>query len=149
MICTIEIPKGSRYKYEVNKHYRSVLELERVVSMPYPANYGFIPRTLSDDGDPIDCFVISQYPISSLVNVKIELIGMIPMLDGGFRDDKLLAKIVGDDIDTTTIIGDIQTFLMHYKAGTEVLGYEDAMAAYQALEVAKMVHLEREYLGHD
>src|SRR5690349_16383073 len=80
----VEISKGSRAKYELDKE-TGMLKLDRVLysSVVYPANYGFIPRTLGDDGDPLDIMVLSQVEIRPLTLVKARVIGVMRMIDGG------------------------------------------------------------------
>lgn len=88
----IEIPKDSRAKYELDKE-SGMLKLDRVLfsSMYYPANYGFIPQTYCDDGDPLDILVLSQIAIVPLCLVDAKVIGVMRMLDGGASDDKIIA----------------------------------------------------------
>lgn len=88
----IEIPKGSKMKYELDKK-TGLMRLDRVLytSTHYPANYGFIPRTYAEDGDPLDVLVLCSEAINSLSLVKTYPIGVISMLDNGARDDKIIA----------------------------------------------------------
>ena len=90
--AVIEIPKGSKNKYELDKD-TGLLRLDRVLytSTHYPANYGFIPRTYADDGDPLDVLVICAEPINPLTLVQVYPIGVMRMLDGGRMDDKIIA----------------------------------------------------------
>jgi inorganic pyrophosphatase len=90
--AVIEIPKGSENKYELDKD-TGLLRLDRVLytSTHYPANYGFIPRTYADDGDPLDVLVICAEPINPLTLVQVYPIGVMRMLDGGRLDDKIIA----------------------------------------------------------
>jgi len=93
----IEIPKGSRAKYELDKD-SGMLKLDRVLysSVYYPANYGFIPKTYCDDKDPLDILVISQIDVVPMCMVEAKIIGVMRMLDGGEADDKLIAVAAGD-----------------------------------------------------
>lgn len=93
----IEIPKGSKAKYELDKE-TGLLRLDRVLytSTVYPANYGFIPRTLADDGDPLDVLVLCNEPISPMTLVTCMPIGVIKMVDGGELDEKIIAVPVND-----------------------------------------------------
>ncbi len=95
--AVIEIPKGSKNKYELDKS-TGLLRLDRVLytSTHYPANYGFIPRTYADDGDPLDVLVICAEPINSLTLVQVYPIGVMRMLDGGRMDDKIIAVPFSD-----------------------------------------------------
>src|SRR6185369_13118754 len=93
----IEIPRGSKAKYELDKA-TGMLRLDRVLysSVYYPANYGFIPRTLGDDHDPLDILVISQIEIEPLCIVRAQVIGVMRMIDSGEGDDKIIA-VAADD----------------------------------------------------
>ena len=91
-IACIEIPKGSKSKYEMDKETGLII-LDRILytSTHYPANYGFIPKTYSDDNDPLDVLVICSEVLSSLSLVRSYPIGVISMLDEGMVDHKILA----------------------------------------------------------
>lgn len=93
----IEIPKGSRAKYELDKE-SGMLILDRVIysSMYYPANYGFIPRTYCDDNDPLDILILTQIVVEPLCIVPAKIIGAMQMLDQGEKDDKIIAVADGD-----------------------------------------------------
>ena len=96
-IAVIEIEKGSKKKYELDKK-TGLLIMDRILytSTHYPANYGFIPRTLSDDGDPLDVLVLCSEPIDPLVMVRCYPIGVITMIDSGQNDEKIIAIPFGD-----------------------------------------------------
>ena len=91
-IAVIEIPSGSKKKYELDKETGLII-LDRILytSTHYPANYGFIPRTYGDDGDPLDVLVLCTEPIEPLTLVRCYPIGVISMMDGGKRDEKIIA----------------------------------------------------------
>ena len=91
-IAVVEITKGGKQKYEMDKE-TGALRLDRILytSTHYPANYGFIPRTLADDGDPLDVLVLCNEPIDPLVLVECYPIGVLTMLDGGKNDEKIIA----------------------------------------------------------
>jgi inorganic pyrophosphatase len=93
----IEIPQGSRAKYELDKD-SGLLKLDRVLysSMYYPANYGFIPQTYCDDKDPLDILVLSQITVVPMCIVEAKVIGVMRMLDGGELDDKIIAVAAND-----------------------------------------------------
>lgn len=93
----IEIPKNTRAKYELDKE-SGMLILDRVIfsSMHYPANYGFIPKTYCDDNDPLDILVLTQIVVDPLCIVPAKVIGAMQMLDGGEKDDKIIAVATGD-----------------------------------------------------
>lgn len=99
----IEIPIGSKVKYELDKE-TGLLRLDRVLysSFHYPVNYGFIPQTLDCDGDPLDILVICQEPIQSLALVEAKIIGVMNMVDGGDNDDKIIA-VANKDISVSYI----------------------------------------------
>lgn len=88
----IEIPNGSKAKYELDKE-TGILRLDRVLytSTVYPANYGFIPRTYADDGDPLDVLVLCNEIIYPATLVRCYPIGVIKMIDGGSLDEKIIA----------------------------------------------------------
>lgn len=88
----IEIPQGSRTKYEIDKQ-TGLLRLDRVIysSFHYPVNYGFIPQTLGHDGDPLDILVLCSQSIQSLCLVEARVIGNMQMIDSGEKDDKIIA----------------------------------------------------------
>lgn len=93
----IEIPKNNRAKYELDKE-TGMLKLDRVLysSMYYPANYGFIPQTYCDDNDPLDILVLSQETLVPMCMVNAKVIGVMRMLDGGEKDDKIIAVAAND-----------------------------------------------------
>ena len=95
--AVIEIPKGSSCKYEMDK-YTGMLRLDRVLytSTHYPANYGFIPRTFADDGDPLDVLVLCEQPIYPMTLMRVYPIGVMRMIDGGALDDKIIAVPFSD-----------------------------------------------------
>jgi inorganic pyrophosphatase len=93
----IEIPKGSKNKYELDKE-TGLLRLDRVLysAVHYPADYGFIPRTFCDDGDPLDALVLGQEPVFPLTIVEARAIGVMRMRDEKGIDDKIVAVSVHD-----------------------------------------------------
>ena len=93
----IEIPKGSTNKYELDKE-TGLLRLDRVLysAVYYPADYGFIPRTYCDDGDPLDVLVLGQEPVHPLTIVEARAIGVMRMRDEKGVDDKIVAISVRD-----------------------------------------------------
>lgn len=95
--AVIEIPKGSKCKYELDKQ-SGLLRLDRILytSTHYPANYGFIPRTYADDGDPLDVLVLCSEAIYPMTLVRVYPIGVMRMLDGGKMDDKIIAVPFSD-----------------------------------------------------
>ena len=93
----IEIPTGSKVKYELDKS-SGLLIVDRVLfsAVHYPANYGFVPRTYCDDGDPLDILVFCQEQIQSLAIMRAKLIGVMKMRDDKGEDDKLIAVHADD-----------------------------------------------------
>ena len=91
-ICVIEISKGSKKKYELDKETGYII-LDRILytSTHYPANYGFIPRTYGDDGDPLDVLLLCAEPLEPMSLVRAYPIGVITMIDNGRRDEKIIA----------------------------------------------------------
>ena len=93
----IEVPKGSTNKYELDKE-TGLLRLDRVLysAVYYPADYGFIPRTYCDDGDPLDALVLGQEPVYPLTIVEARAVGVMRMRDEKGVDDKIVAVSVRD-----------------------------------------------------
>lgn len=146
----IEIPKGSRAKYELDKT-TGMLRLDRVLfsSVFYPANYGFIPQTLGEDHDPLDILVLSQVDIRPLCIVRAKIVGVMRMIDQGEADDKIIA-VATDDMSVGSIndISDLgehfhselRQFFEQYKQLEDktvlVEDFQDASTAKQILETA-------------
>lgn len=109
----IEIPKGTRAKYELDKE-SGLLLLDRVLfsSMYYPANYGFIPQTLCDDQDPLDILIISQIDVVPMCIVPSKIIGVMRMIDDHEADDKIIAVAAGDP--SVNHINDISELPAHF-----------------------------------
>ncbi|MBI1999288.1 MAG: inorganic diphosphatase [Parcubacteria group bacterium] len=97
MNVIVEIPKGSRVKYELDKE-TGLIKFDRVLYSPmhYPTNYGFVPQTLWEDGDPLDVLVLAYEPLIPGSLVEARPIGMLPMTDGGEDDVKILAVPTAD-----------------------------------------------------
>lgn len=93
----IEVPKGSKNKYEIDKP-TGLLRVDRVLfsSVTYPANYGFIPQTYCDDKDPLDILVLGQEPVHPLSIMLAKPIGVMKMVDQGEADDKIIAVHAND-----------------------------------------------------
>lgn len=148
---TIEIPKGSRNKYEVD-HETGKVFLDRYLftSMAYPLDYGYIDHTLGDDGDPLDALVITPEPVFPGVIVKARPLGVFKMTDEAGGDDKLLCVLDDVRYDNYQDINDVSDFLkdeiehffVHYKdlePNKEVSGsgWGDKAEAEKILEEAK------------
>ncbi len=143
-ICVIEIPKGSKKKYELDKETGYII-LDRILhtSTHYPANYGFIPHTYGDDKDPLDVLLLCSEPLEPLTLVRAYPIGMIAMIDNGNNDEKIIAIPYNDptynhytNIDQLPkhIFDEMRHFFKVYKnlenketAVNEVSGKEDAL----------------------
>ena len=144
----IEIPKGSKNKYELDKE-SGVLVLDRVLgtSVQYPANYGFVPKTLSGDGDALDVLVLCQEAIPACCLVETKPIGVMLMNDDGKIDEKIIAVAVKDMVYSTYnrlselpehIILEIKHFFDVYKAfedkKTEIEGFKDETYAKNVIK---------------
>ena len=97
MNVIIEIPKFSKNKYEIDKE-TGMIALDRVMhtAQDYPFDYGFVQQTLFDDGDALDVVLVTTYPLAPGILVKARPIGIMDMIDGGERDDKVVAVPVED-----------------------------------------------------
>jgi inorganic pyrophosphatase len=95
--AVIEIPQGSRAKYEIDKE-SGLLKLDRIIysSFYYPCNYGFIPQTYGDDKDPLDILVITSQPVQAMCLMQAKVIGVMQMIDSGDADDKIIAVAAND-----------------------------------------------------
>lgn len=96
-LACIEIPKGSKKKYELDKETGMII-LDRILftSTHYPANYGFIPRTYSQDHDPLDVLVLCNETFDPLVLVRCKPIGVVKMIDNDECDEKIISVCVND-----------------------------------------------------
>ena len=95
--AVIEVPKGSKTKYELDKP-SGFIRVDRVLfsSVHYPANYGFIPRTYCEDHDPLDILVLGQDPVTPMAIMRAKPIGVMKMMDQGEKDDKIIAVHADD-----------------------------------------------------
>ena len=122
----IEIPKGSKAKYEIDKD-SGLIRLDRVLfsSVMYPANYGFIPQTYCDDQDPLDILVLCSVDVYPLAIVEAKVVGVMHMVDNGEQDDKIIA-VAKNDMSVNYIedlkelpphtMNEIVRFFQNYKA---------------------------------
>ena len=109
MNVIIEIPKFSKNKYEIDKE-TGIIALDRVMhsAQDYPFDYGFVPQTLFDDGDALDVVLLTTYPLAPGILVKARPVAIMEMVDGGERDDKIIAVPVDDPrFDEVHDIGDL------------------------------------------
>lgn len=130
----IEIPKDSHYKYEVDKNTGELM-LDRVVNLKIPYNYGFIPNTLCEDGDPLDVFVVSTRAIPPKTRVKVKVFGILLCRDNGDFDHKLIGFLDGEEpamfrslVEKSTRVR-IENYLTNYKSGFEILAFHDKEVA--------------------
>lgn len=148
-ICVIEISKGSKKKYELDKQTGFII-LDRILhtSTHYPANYGFIPRTYGDDNDPLDVLLLCSEVLEPLTLVRAYPIGVIKMMDNGRSDEKIIAIPFNDptynnykSIDELPrhIFDEMRHFFEVYKnlehkttAVDEVSGREDSLRIIQS-----------------
>lgn len=146
----VEIPKGSRNKYEVD-HLTGEIFLDRMLftATRYPADYGFIPDTLAEDGDPLDALVLVTEPTFPGCRVRIRPVGVFLMEDQGSADHKILGVPVGDPLwDGATDLADVPNHLLreleHFFAvykdledkKTATHGWRDAAEATAVIERA-------------
>ncbi|MBQ2876459.1 MAG: inorganic diphosphatase [Clostridia bacterium] len=152
-ICVIEISKGSKKKYELDKETGYII-LDRILytSTHYPANYGFIPRTYGDDNDPLDVLLLCSEPLEPMSLVRAYPIGVIKMIDNGRCDEKIIAipfndptynKYTNIDQLPSHIFDEMRHFFSVYKnlehketAVDEVSGPEEALRIIR-LAIAK------------
>src|SRR5205823_11452363 len=147
----VEIPRGSRQKYELDAKSGRI-RLDRVLhsSVHYPADYGFVMDTLANDGDPLDAVVIVEEPTFPGCVVPARPIGTLFMRDSKGQDEKILAVPVGDPrFDEIRRLGDlaphwqkeIETFFATYKSlesdDTEVGGWHDEETAWRVIDEAR------------
>lgn len=154
--AVVEIPKGSRNKYEYDKD-KEAFALDRVLYSPfhYPAEYGIIPQTLWDDGDPMDILVIMDEATFPGCVIESRPIGVMRMIDAGDSDDKILAVPVNDprfkeikDVKDVpqAFLSEIVHFFQEYKKlegkTTEVLGWEGVSEAQKAIKHSMELYKE-------
>jgi inorganic pyrophosphatase len=129
----IEIPQGSRSKYEIDK-VTGLLKLDRVIysSFHYPVNYGFIPQTLGYDNDPLDILVLCSQAIQPLCLVEATVIGNMQMIDSGTQDDKIIAVATKDP--SVNHITNMEELPRHF-----ILELKNYFEQYKVLENKKVV----------
>lgn len=148
--AVIEIPQGSRCKFEIDKP-SGLLKLDRVIysSFYYPVNYGFIPQTYGDDKDPLDILVLTSLPVVPLTMMEAKVIGVMQMIDSGDADDKIIAVAAKDpsvnhynNIEElpSHFLNELRHFFEEYKAlenkAVVVEDFGDKVTALKVIEVA-------------
>ncbi|OED44880.1 inorganic pyrophosphatase [Endozoicomonas sp. (ex Bugula neritina AB1)] len=152
IFVVIEIPANtSPIKYEVDKDYDALM-VDRFIATPmfYPANYGYIPQTLADDGDPLDVLVVTPYPVVPGSVIRCRPVGMLNMSDESGRDEKLIAvphdklstlyQEVKEHTDLPPLLTQqIEHFFENYKGlepgkWVKIDGWENSAAALKVIE---------------
>ncbi|HCM32566.1 inorganic diphosphatase [Chryseobacterium sp.] len=152
--AVIEIPTGSRTKYEIDK-LSGLIRLDRILlsSMYYPANYGIIPQTYYSDGDPLDILVLCSESLVPLTLVNARVIGIMEMIDEDKKDHKIIAIAENDssmlhihdieDLPAYTI-NEIRNFFEEYKKlegkTVQVFGFKNKKEAFNCIEESLMMY---------
>ncbi len=155
----VEVPKGSLNKYEIDKE-TGLIKLDRAnySSAAFPAEYGFVPQTLWDDGDALDVIILATFPIPTGILVKVRPVALMEMIDTGESDYKVIGVPVDDkrwedvqdldDINKHTI-KEIQHFFETYKAlkgkpaVVEILGFKGKEATLEAVKKSIVMYQEK------
>lgn len=151
LVAIVEIPKGSRNKYEVD-HVANTVWLDRTLYTPmtYPSEYGFIEGTLGEDGDPLDALILTEIPTFPGCHVRIRAVAAFIMSDEAGRDVKILSVPAGDprwtylqDISDVSkyLLDEIEHFFSHYKdlepgKSVDVEGWVGIAEAKKEIEAA-------------
>lgn len=157
MNVIIEIPKGSKNKYEIDKE-TGLIALDRAMhtSQDYPFDYGFVPQTLWDDADALDVIVLTTYPLAPSILVRVRPVAIMNMVDGGDADDKVIGVPVDDprwedvkdlgDINKHTL-KEIEHFFITYKnlqnKEVSISGFKGAGEARAAFERGRTMYGEK------
>lgn len=144
----VEIPKGSKNKYEIDKE-TGLIKLDRAMktAQDYPFDYGFVPQSLWEDNDPLDVVLLTTYPLAPGILVEARPVGVMRMIDGGEGDDKIIAVPKDDprwdfvknlsDVNPYTL-KEIQHFFETYKSienkKVVIKGFEKKPAALQSVK---------------
>ncbi|MBU0722666.1 inorganic diphosphatase [Patescibacteria group bacterium] len=153
----IEIPKGSKNKYEIDKE-TGLIALDRAMhtAQDYPFDYGFIPQSFWDDDDALDVILLTTYPLVHGILVNARPVGLMNMIDSGDNDDKIIAVPVDDprwdkvkdisDVNHHTI-KEMEHFFSTYKKiqnkEVDVTGFQDYKAAQEAIVRGLMLYKEK------
>lgn len=160
--AVIEIPLGSSVKYELDK-VTGMIRMDRVLysAVYYPANYGFIPQSLAEDGDPLDVLVLCQEPVVPLAIMDARTIGLMTMLDAGVKDHKIIAVATADpEYNSYNEAAElpahktmmVRRFFQDYKQlegkKVEVDEIQPASKAYPIIEAALTAYDRKRRAGH-
>ncbi len=153
----IEIPKGSKNKYEIDKE-TGLIALDRAAhtAQDFPYDYGFVPKTLWDDDDALDVIVLATFPLAPGILVRVRPVALMKMIDDGESDDKVIAVPIKDPRwDLTKDIGDInphtikemEHFYSTYKKlqnkEVKVVGFEGVKEAQKAFDRARALYQKK------
>lgn len=153
----VEIPKGSKNKYEIDKE-NGLIKLDRAMksAQDYPFDYGFVPQSLWDDGDALDVVLLTTYPLFPGILVEARPVAVMRMIDGGEGDDKIIAVPKHDprweevqDLSQLNkhTIKEIQHFFETYKTidgkSVEITGVEGRESAYEAVKKGLKMYTEK------
>jgi inorganic pyrophosphatase len=153
-VAVVEIPRGSRNKYEMDKETGAIF-LDRMLftATRYPADYGFVPETLAEDGDPLDVLVLVGEPTFPGCRIRVRAIGAFLMEDSGAADHKVLAVPAGDPrwedvVDVGDLDPHLRRELEHFFAvykelegtKTAVLGWQSAEQTAQIIDAARRAY---------
>lgn len=156
----VEIPKGSRNKYEYDKEL-GIFRLDRVIysALYYPGDYGFIPQTIAEDGDPLDALVMVSEPTFAGCVIQARPVGLFRMVDRGLPDNKILAvpatdPLFADHRDLPGVarhfLAEVGHFFQVYKdlegVGVETRGWEPSAAALEEIRSSAQRYRERRRL---
>jgi len=159
IFAVIETPKGNENKYEYDVVMKAII-LDRVLysAMHYPGDYGLIPQTLDEDGDPLDVLVLVTNPTFPGCVLTVRPIGLLRMLDGDVRDDKILSVPIDDSrFAKVRDIGDVQEHILKeiahlfetYKVlegkTTKILGWASAANAKETIQRSQELYEQREH----
>lgn len=157
IVVVVEINKGSKNKYEIDKK-TGLIKLDRAAhtAQDFPFDYGFVPRTLWHDNDPLDVIILTTYPLNPGILVEVRPVGIMNMIDGGEGDDKIIAVPIADprwdevkdlqDINKHTL-KEMEHFYSTYKKlqnkEVEVTGFKGAREAEAAFEEGVKIYQEK------
>lgn len=151
MEAIVEIPAHSYLKYEIKNNQ---LTVDRILKLECPANYGFIPNTLCEDGDPLDIFIIAPQGITPSAKVNLSIIGGFKCTDNGDSDDKLIGVIEGYETylgvgnNLPYYIEKIKYYLSKYKEGFFVHKEYSLQESFEIFEQSKDYFLNEKFEGY-